>query len=191
MKIKVRKRSKKMAKKAKTKIRRDELLEIEYVDIDSVKLWEDNPRRNDAAAKKLSKLIKQHGLKSPIVCTRKDRVIRKGNTTLKAARLLGYKKVPVTFVDFPSKRQAELYGISDNRAGEFSEWDDGLLAELLGRRSKIPKEQLAVMTGFSQLEIEGLETGWEPVEEPAPTDGANKGTIRCPFCSKTFKLDVT
>jgi len=37
-------------------------VKIEYVDIDRSKEWENNPRINDEASKKLSKLIKYYAL---------------------------------------------------------------------------------------------------------------------------------
>jgi hypothetical protein len=130
-------------------------LKIIYVPLDDLRLWEKNPRRNDAAAKKLARLIAKYGVKSPLVCTR-DNVIRKGNTTYKALRILGHETAPVIYVEFPTEEQAALYSIADNKAGEFSEWDPSLLAELLGENVTPDLAELEEMTGFSQPEIAGI-----------------------------------
>jgi len=68
-------------------------LKIEYIDIDRLKEWEKNPRINDEASKKLSKLIKNYGFINPIIAT-PDGVIRAGHTRYKAAKLNKLKKVP-------------------------------------------------------------------------------------------------
>ena len=53
-------------------------VKIEYVEIDKLKEWENNPRINDEASKKLSKLIKYYGFINPIIAT-PDGVIRAGH----------------------------------------------------------------------------------------------------------------
>lgn len=103
---------------------------IVRVPLDSVKLWKNNPRKNDAAAKHLSKLIKEHGQRTPIVVWEKDNTIYKGNTTWKAMKLLGAKYIDVIFTQFKSKGEAVKYGLADNKSGEWSEWDDDILVKL-------------------------------------------------------------
>ena len=61
---------------------------VKWVDIKSIKLWKGNPRKNEGAAKKLAPILKEHGIKSPLVVWKKDKTIYKGNTTYKAAKLL-------------------------------------------------------------------------------------------------------
>ena len=57
---------------------------IEMVDIDSVKLWEGNPRKNDKAVTAVMKSIKEYGQKTPIVVWDQNDIIYKGNTTWNA-----------------------------------------------------------------------------------------------------------
>jgi hypothetical protein len=104
---------------------------VELVPIDSIKLWKENPRRNDQAVPRLAELIKIHGQRSPIVCWTKNRVIYKGNTTWKAMKSLGMKTIRVQWEDFPSEQAAVAYGIADNKSSEFSEWDVDLLSEMM------------------------------------------------------------
>jgi len=66
-------------------------IKVKYVDIDKLKEWENNPRINDEASKKLSKLIKYYGFINPIICT-PDGIIRAGHTRYKTAKLNKLKK---------------------------------------------------------------------------------------------------
>ena len=130
-------------------------VKIEYVDIDRLKEWENNPRINDEASKKLSKLIKYYGFINPIICT-PDGMIRAGHTRYKAAKLNKLKKVPVIFVDFKSEEEAKGYSISDNKSYEFSKWDITLLKDEL---EELDTGEFDIeLTGFSEGEIENLMT---------------------------------
>jgi ParB-like chromosome segregation protein Spo0J len=130
-------------------------VKIEYIDIDRLREWENNPRINDEASKKLSKLIKYYGFINPIICT-PDGVIRAGHTRYKAAKLNKLKKVPVIFIDFKSEEEAKGYSISDNKSYEFSKWDITLLKDEL--EGLDTGEFDIELTGFSEGEIENLMT---------------------------------
>lgn len=132
-------------------------MKIEYVPIDSIHLWKENPRKNEKAAPQVAELIKEHGIKSPLVVWRKDRTIYKGNTTYKALTLLEWAVVPVIFHDFPSKAAAAAYGIADNKASEYAGWDQEILAGIMRSdaftaHTKTP-DGLKAATGFSEREI--------------------------------------
>ena len=119
---------------------------IVEVPISKVKLWKNNPRKNDRAVPKLAKIIESRGQVTPIVVWRKDGVAYKGNTTLKACKLLGYKTIKVLYADFPSEQAAIAYGIVDNKSSEWSSWDDEML-EGMFKMEKVPE-----FSGFDQVE---------------------------------------
>jgi hypothetical protein len=127
--------------------------DIQWVDIASIKLWGNNPRINEDAAKKLAPIIKAHGIKSPIVCWDKNRTVYKGNTTIKACKILGIEKVPVVFHDFASEVAAEAYGIADNKSGENSEWDENLLVSMMDTKEF---KEAKLTTGFTKSEAKSL-----------------------------------
>jgi len=130
-------------------------VKIKYIDIDRLREWENNPRINDEASKKLSKLIKHYGFINPIIAT-PDGVIRAGHTRYKAAKLNKLKKVPVIFIDFKSEEEAKGYSISDNKSYEFSKWDITLLKDEL---EELDTGEFDIeLTGFSEGEIENLMT---------------------------------
>jgi hypothetical protein len=132
-------------------LKKKEVKEVKEVKIDTVligtiNLWKDNPRKNNAAVPKLAEILKVHGQVTPIVVWRENMVAYKGNTTLKAMKLLGERAVKVLFVDFPSEQAAIAYGIADNKTSEWSQWDD----ELLNRFMQM--ETVSALSGFDAVE---------------------------------------
>lgn len=107
-----------------------EKLEIQYVPIESLKEFPMNPRRNDAAAESLAKLMGEYGFVIPIVATL-DGTIRAGHTRIKAARKQGMTEVPVIFVDFGDEKKAVAFSLADNKSHEYSEWDFPKLKDLV------------------------------------------------------------
>jgi len=121
----------------------------------TLKPWDRNPRRNDSAARKLALLIIAHGFRDPLVVWKGKKTILAGHTRWKAAKYLGMQNVPCLEQVFATKADAEEYAIADNRASEYAEWDDNLLADILLERDDI--ETAARQTGFEQQEIRGLQ----------------------------------
>lgn len=126
------------------------------VPIGSIKLWADNPRKNDAAVPKLAEIIKARGQITPIVVWRKNNVAYKGNTTLKAMRSLGYPTIKVLYADFPSEQAAIAYGIADNKSSEWAQWDDAILTKFM----QAEKMDVA-STGFTEGERQFLLAGFD------------------------------
>ena len=133
-----------------TKRRAVQVGNIETVSINSVTVWKENPRINDAAVPKLMEILKAHGQVTPIVVWRKNGVIYKGNTTWKAAKKLGWGVIKVLFANFPSENAAVAYGIADNKSSEFSTWDDSILLRFL------KQDEIRGETGFTEQEFRGI-----------------------------------
>lgn len=105
-------------------------MQIIYVNINELILYENNPRINDGAVKYVANSIKQFGFKVPIVID-SNNVIITGHTRLKAAKKLGIKKVPCILADDLTPDQVNAFRIADNKVSEFSTWDiDKLNIEL-------------------------------------------------------------
>ena len=166
----------------KKKRRANLRLQITYVDPIPLKLWDDNPRRNDAAAKRLAPLIDVHGFGQPVTVREEDGVVYKGNTRVKAARLLGLAEVPVIYRSYPNRQDAVDDALADNRAHEFSEWDEDRLADALALRDGVDVERLARRTGFEATVIEGLRAGCKVDTEEKAAPGADKPKHECPKC---------
>lgn len=121
-------------------------LEIKYVDIDSVKPYEKNPRKNDDAVPMVEESIRQYGFRVPIVID-KNNVIVAGHTRYKAAQNIGMKSVPCVIADDLSDEQIKAYRIADNKVSDFSLWDNSLLLEELESLSP------DLFTGFDESEL--------------------------------------
>lgn len=107
-----------------------EVADAEWVDIDSVKPWDKNPRKNAAAIGEVAKSIQRFGFASPIIVRRADGVIIAGHTRYAAAKSLKLDKVLVRFMDL-DPAQARALALADNKLGELADWDRDLLADAL------------------------------------------------------------
>jgi hypothetical protein len=78
--------------------------------------------------------LTQFGQQTPIIYTKDDRVVIKGNATLEAAKRLGWGKVAAIPFDRDAIKAAG-YKLTDNRSSDLSEWGPLLrdsLEELVG-----------------------------------------------------------
>jgi DNA modification methylase len=102
-------------------------MKIEIVDINTIKPYENNPRKlKDSAIEKVAKSIKEFGFRQPIVVD-KEKIIVVGHTRYRASKKLGLTNVPITIADNLTPEQINAYRIADNRTNEEAEWDIELL----------------------------------------------------------------
>ena len=128
-------------------------INIEYIEIGNLKPDPANPRRiSDQELEALTRSIREFGLVDPIIARHEDKMVIGGHQRLLAARRLGYKAVPVVFVDL-SQEQARLLNIALNKiSGSF---DQELLARLLSELNEIPELDLT-LSGFEEDELKNL-----------------------------------
>jgi ParB-like chromosome segregation protein Spo0J len=161
-------------------------MKIEYWNIEKVKPYPGNPRRNDRAVEAVAKSIQEFGFRQPIVVDSAG-VIICGHTRYKAALKLGLKTVPVHVAADLTPQQARAYRIADNRAAENSEWDVDLLPIELGELRDGGTD--LKLLGFTDKELAeylrefdtDLEGGEADAEEAAET-------VHCPKCGHEFPL---
>jgi ParB-like chromosome segregation protein Spo0J len=127
--------------------------EAEWVDINAIKPWDKNPRKNAAAIKEVAGSIKRFGFSSPIIARRADNVIIAGHTRWAAAQSLGLDKVLVRFMDL-DPAQAKALALADNKLGELAEWDAPMLAEIL--RGLNDEDVALEGLGFDAQELETM-----------------------------------
>jgi hypothetical protein len=146
--------------------------EAEWVDINAIKPWDKNPRKNSAAIKEVAGSIKRFGFSSPIIARRADSVIIAGHTRWAAAQSLGLDKVLVRFMDL-DPAQAKALALADNKLGELAEWDEALLAEALQGLD----EELFDLSGlgFSDAEIDKYIDGISDDDGEVGADPINTG----------------
>jgi ParB-like chromosome segregation protein Spo0J len=161
-------------------------MKIEEWDIERVKPYPGNPRRNDKAVEAVAKSIQEFGFRQPIVVD-KDGVIVVGHTRYKAALLLKLKTVPVHVAADLTPEQARAYRIADNRVAENSEWDIDLLPIELGELREGGAD--LKLLGFIDKELaEYLREFDTGLEDGAADAGDAAETIRCPKCGHQFPI---
>jgi len=101
-------------------------LKIEYVDINSIKPYKKNPRKNEKAIPYVMESIKQFGFKNPVILD-KDNVIVAGHTRIESAKRLGITEIPCIYADDLTDEQIKAFRLADNKVGEIAEWDIDLL----------------------------------------------------------------
>ena len=132
---------------------------VRYADPLALKPYENNPRVNDYAVKKVLASIEEFGFTQPILVD-EDMVIIAGHTRREAAILKGLKEVPYIVVDWLSHEKVRAYRIADNKLAELSTWDDTALREELFELEAVDFP-LEVM-GFTEMDLKDLFIEEEP-----------------------------
>ncbi len=125
-------------------------LKITFVDIASLKPAIYNPRKHgEETAKQLEASIKKFGLVDPIIVngalSRKNIVIG-GHFRLEVAKRMGFKKMPVVYLNIPDINKEKELNIRLNK--NVGEWDWEMLAEF--------NEKFLTETGFSSEELDEI-----------------------------------
>lgn len=105
-------------------------MQIIEKDINELKPYEKNPRRNDMSVGLVANSIQEFGFKVPMVID-KNGVIVAGHTRYKAAKQLGMKTVPCVVADDLDEEQIKAFRLADNKVSEYSLWDMDLLSQEL------------------------------------------------------------
>lgn len=137
-------------------------LEVKYCDPLDIIPYENNPRINDYAVKKVMESIKEYGFTNPILVD-KDLVIIAGHTRREAAILAGVERVPYIVKEDLTPEQVKAYRIADNKLAELSTWDEEALKEELYELQEL-EYPLEVM-GFTEMDLKDLFT-----EKPEPKE---------------------
>jgi ParB family chromosome partitioning protein len=132
-----------------------------------------NSRKHDSRnLDAICKSLTRFGQQKPIVIDANG-VIRAGNGTCEAAKLLGWETIGVV-VSALEGADLVAYGIADNKSGDLASWDYEPLSEMLAELQDRDPE-LVSATGFSADELDALlSADWTPPEptgeNPARTD---------------------
>ena len=135
-------------------------MKVLYADPLDLIPYENNPRINDYAVKKVLESIKEYGFTNPILVD-KDLVIIAGHTRREAAILAGLEKVPYIIKDDLTPEQVKAYRIADNKLAELSTWDEEALKAEFFELQELDYP-LEVM-GFTEMDLKDL---FEEKEDP-------------------------
>ena len=122
--------------------------QIVYKNLNEIRPYEKNPRKNDNAVEYVVNSIKQFNFQQPIVID-KDGVIVAGHTRYKASKKLGLEKVPCIIADDLTPEQIKAYRLADNKVSEKSEWDFDLLQDELSEILNIDMEMFDLSIDLS------------------------------------------
>ena len=152
---------------------------VEQWDIDRVRPYPNNPRKNKKAVVAVAKSIREFGFKVPIVVDTEG-VIITGHTRREAAISLGMKTVPVIVADDLTGQQIKAFRLADNKVAEIAEWDDDAL-----------QEELASLDAAA-LGIDMSDLGFSIDDDPTADDFSEDFSLpdgqRPEMCTCTFTL---
>lgn len=142
-------------------------MQVQSMKISEVKPYPNNPRNNDDGVEAVANSIKEFGWQQPIVVD-KDNVIIVGHTRYKVAKKLGMDKVPVVVASNLSDEQVRAYRLADNKTGELTDWDMGLLDDELADIADIDMSDFGFDLDLDDDEVEVQEDDFddEIPEEP-------------------------
>lgn len=131
--------------------------------------------------------LQRFGQQKPIVIDGAG-VVRAGNGTLEAARLLGWTEIDVVVTELEGS-EATAYAIADNRTSELAEWDDVALAQQLKALEEVDQGLLDAI-GFDAEDIANLAIHLDPEFSPGDEEEQGKldekNPITCPECGNEF-----
>ncbi len=151
---------------------------METRDITQIIPYDRNPRKNKAAVDRVLESLNRHGQIKPIVLSAKGKPFEQetvcaGHTTLEALKRFGAKEVKVVVKEFADEAQFLDYNIRDNKAGEFAEWDEQMLADL-----------------GAEFDVDLVEMGFdfEMPEEESEGEPEEKGSLSDRFGAVPFSV---
>lgn len=140
-------------------------LRVQWVPIDDITPYPNNPRNNDEAVEYVANSIREFGWQQPIVVDT-DGTIIAGHTRLKAAKRLGMETVPVVVADSLTPAQVNAYRLADNKVAEAATWDmEALAVELEGLEVEFDMTMFDFDAGIS---IDGFGEDFELPNGEAP-----------------------
>ena len=119
-----------------------------WVPIDVVSRWDRNPRLNDLAIPGVAASISRFGFGAPLLARVEDGELIAGDTRVQAARQLGWREIPVRFMDLEAQ-EAGMLALADNKHG--GDWDEAKLAAIVAEAEALGETFEGV--GFSEKEI--------------------------------------
>ena len=126
-------------------------MEIITKNIEEIKTYDKNPRKNEDAVDGVANSIKEFGFKVPIIID-KNNVIVAGHTRYKASKKLGLKNIPCIIADDLTDEQIKAFRLADNKTNEKASWDLDLLGEELKGIIDLDMTDF----GFNEFEITAL-----------------------------------
>ena len=175
------------------------------ININDIKPYWRNPRKNDNAVEAVKKSIKEYGFNSPIIVDGNN-VIIAGHTRYRALQELGYTEIACIVKTDLTQQQVKAYRIADNKVGEIAVWD---MEKLMQELREIPdiadmqeyfldinlKDFLEDTGGtnfqpITQASIDKIEGELSSKFNEMSNDRQNTYVeVICPHCAECFNVD--
>lgn len=140
-----------------------------------------NPRRHsEANVTKIARSIVTYGWTTPVLITDAMEVIA-GHGRLLAAEHLGIDEVPCIRLSHLTPQLVEAYRIADNRLALDSEWDEELLASVIGELHADSEFDLT-LTGFESDEIDEFLNSSTPEPTTRELSESEENTLDKAWC---------
>ena len=157
--------------------RESPLLDVQIERLETLVQYPGNPRQGDIGL--LTELLKAHGQFRPIVVSKNTRRILAGNNVAKAAALLGWETVSVSWVTVDEMGERRIV-LADNRTSDLAEYDPAALGRAL---TAVTMDALERTTGYSLEDVQALVGGDTPAKPLARAEatiriGNIKGRVR-------------
>ena len=129
--------------------------------------------------------LRRFGQQKPIVIDQNN-VVRAGNGTLQAARVLGWQEIAAYRSTLAGAEMA-AYAIADNRTAELAEWDEEILRATLEGLA-VDDAELLEAAGYDESELAALEANFEPgtEDDQGQLDQLEPKIVTCPHCRTEF-----
>lgn len=98
------------------------LKDEEWISVDELVPYENNPRDNDNAVPGVMKSIDDYSFLDPVIITG-DNIVINGHTRLKAAKKLGLRKVRYIRASHLTEQEAKEVRLVDNKTAEVATWN--------------------------------------------------------------------
>lgn len=122
-----------MLEQAMNKPIRSRSLEVEMIDLSSLRPYAKNARRHSRAQiKQIAKSIEAFGFTNPILVS-DDLEILAGHGRVAAAQLIGMKQAPIVRLSNLSLAERKAYVLADNKLALNAGWDREVLAGASGK----------------------------------------------------------
>lgn len=154
-------------------------MQIEYVDINSIKPYENNTRlHSPEQIEQIKSSIEEFGNNDPIGVWHDE--IVEGHGRYQALKELGYKEIPIIRLDNLTDEQRKAYSIVHNKLTDNSEFDFSKLDEELENLKNLDLSQYG-------LEIEGGVVSSNDLETPSYEE-EEPNLVTCPNCQCEFEV---
>lgn len=137
----------------------------EMRDISALRENPRNPNKHPQfQLERLAEIIRGNGWRQPVTVSDRSGLIVKGHGRYQAARLAGFRLVPVEIQHYDSEEAETADMLADNRIAELAEMDEGILSSVLSDLQNDAPDYVP-LTGFSEADIAELmgedENAWD------------------------------